>query len=86
MLHVVRSDPGTRVRSSINDAHGRGRLALGEVAFLRSGVLARAPLSGGPAKEVLKDIVAADWDAEGRDFAVVRYAGGPLPDRASGGT
>jgi hypothetical protein len=42
------------------------------VAFLRGGVLARAPLSGGPPKEVLKDVVAADWAADGSDFAVVR--------------
>ncbi len=36
-------------------------------------MLARAPLAGGPAKEVLKDIGAADWTADGRDFAVSRW-------------
>jgi DNA-binding winged helix-turn-helix (wHTH) protein len=49
-----------------------GVSASGEVAFLRGGVLARAPLSGGPAKEVLKDVVAADWAADGGDLAVAR--------------
>jgi hypothetical protein len=46
--------------------------AAGEVAFLSSGVLARAPLAGGPPKEVLKGVVAADWAQDGSDFATVR--------------
>ena len=46
--------------------------ATGEVAFLRDGVLARAPLSGGPPKEVLKGVLAADWVPGGGEFAVVR--------------
>ena len=52
----------------------------GEVAFLRGGVLARAPLSGGPSKEVLKGVDAADWAADGSDFAVVRSGGEGSPD------
>ncbi|MGD8895121.1 MAG: winged helix-turn-helix domain-containing protein [Acidobacteriota bacterium] len=43
-----------------------------EVAFLHEQVLARAPLTGGPPREVSKDIVAADWTADSKTFAVVR--------------
>jgi hypothetical protein len=55
----------------------------GEIAFLdggaakglgQSGTLTRAPLAGGPAKEVLAGVRAADW-ADGDDFAVVRGDG-----------
>jgi WD40 repeat protein len=35
-------------------------------------VLARAPLAGGPAKDMLNDVLAADWSGDGRDLAVAR--------------
>lgn len=73
LLHVVRSDPRDSNTLEIKDAQVVGVSASGEVAFLRGGILARAPIAGGPAKEVLQDIVAADWDADGREFAVARY-------------
>ena len=44
-----------------------------EVAFLRGGVLARAPLAGGPPREVSRDVAAADWTADTAAFAIVRY-------------
>lgn len=44
-----------------------------EVAFLREGVLARAPLAGGPPREVSRGVAAADWTADTGEFAVVRY-------------
>jgi DNA-binding winged helix-turn-helix (wHTH) protein len=44
-----------------------------EVAFLRGGVLQRAPLAGGPPREVSKKILAADWTADTSTFAVVRH-------------
>jgi DNA-binding winged helix-turn-helix (wHTH) protein len=72
VLHVARSDPRDSSALEIKDATVVGVSASGEVAFLRDGILARAPLAGGPAKEVLQDIVAADWGADGRDFAVAR--------------
>jgi len=72
VLHVSRSDGRDFRTLEIRDARVMGVSASGEVAFLRSGVLARAPLAGGPAKEVLKDVAAADWTADGRDFAVAR--------------
>ena len=43
-----------------------------EVAFLRRRVLARAPLAGGPPREVSRGIRAADWTADASEFAVVR--------------
>jgi eukaryotic-like serine/threonine-protein kinase len=56
----------------------------GEVAFIDAdpslrlgdgGTLTRVPLAGGPAKEVLADVRAADWAADGNDFVVVRGSG-----------
>jgi DNA-binding winged helix-turn-helix (wHTH) protein len=51
----------------------------GELAFLRDGTLARAPLAGGPAKEILDRVDKADWSADGKDFVVVR--GGHTPSK-----
>jgi DNA-binding winged helix-turn-helix (wHTH) protein len=58
-----------------------GVSAAGEVAFLGEGkpgtgaTLTRVPLAGGPAKEVLADVRAADWAAERDAFVVVRGSG-----------
>jgi DNA-binding winged helix-turn-helix (wHTH) protein len=74
-LYVSR--PSTRDASAleIEDAGVVGVSRSGELAFLKAGVVARAPLAGGPAKDVLSEVVAADWSADGRDFAVVRADG-----------
>ncbi|HEY3204738.1 MAG TPA: protein kinase [Thermoanaerobaculia bacterium] len=55
----------------------------GEMAFLLGdafgrGVLARAPLSGGAAREVLVGVpyASADWSPDGRELAVVRIVEG----------
>ena len=72
-LQVTRSD-GRDTRSlGIKNARVVGISSSGEVAFLQLGVLARAPLAGGPAKEMLKDIAVADWTADGHDFALTRW-------------
>jgi len=48
----------------------------GEAAFVTAeGHLQRVPLAGGPAKSVLDGVVAADWLADGSDFAVARRRG-----------
>jgi DNA-binding winged helix-turn-helix (wHTH) protein/Tol biopolymer transport system component len=55
---------------------GRGLIvaaSASEVAFLREGVLQRAPLAGGPPREVSKKILAADWTSDASTFAVVRH-------------
>jgi DNA-binding winged helix-turn-helix (wHTH) protein len=49
-----------------------------EVAFVRGGTLARAPLSGGPPREVARSVVAADWTRDTSEFAVVSYKDGRL--------
>ncbi len=41
-------------------------------------VLARVPLSGGPPREILENVKAADWARDGSDFAVVRSVEGAL--------
>jgi DNA-binding winged helix-turn-helix (wHTH) protein/WD40 repeat protein len=76
LLYVARSDPRDVQALGIEDAVVVGVAPSGEVAFLREGVLARAPLAGGPPKDVLKDVVAADWTTDGRDFAVARSSNG----------
>ena len=75
-LHVARSNPRDSSALEIKDATVTGVSAAGEVAFLRAGVLARAPLAGGPAKDMLSDILAADWSKDASDFAVARVEGG----------
>jgi DNA-binding winged helix-turn-helix (wHTH) protein/Tol biopolymer transport system component len=72
-LQVTRSDGRDFRTLDIKDAMVVGVSNSGEVAFLRAGVLARAPLAGGPAKEVLKEVGVADWTADGRDFALTRW-------------
>ena len=75
LLYVARSNPRDASTLEIKDAMVAGVSAAGEVAFLKAKVLARAPLAGGPAKDMLSDIVAADWSADSRDFAVKRQEG-----------
>jgi DNA-binding winged helix-turn-helix (wHTH) protein len=74
-VHVARSDPRD-FRALDIQGLVVGVSRSGEVAFIRDGVLARAPLAGGPPKEVLKPVVAADWTAEGAEFAVARRTTG----------
>jgi DNA-binding winged helix-turn-helix (wHTH) protein len=71
VVHVARSDPrdfrALEIQGAVVGVSGSG-----EVAFLHDGVLARAPLAGGPPKDVLKPVVAADWAADATEFAVAR--------------
>ena len=41
--------------------------------FTDRGTLARVPLSGGTPRELLEDVVYADWAPDGQSLAVVRY-------------
>jgi eukaryotic-like serine/threonine-protein kinase len=70
-VHVARSDPRD-FRALDIQGLVVGVSRSGEVAFIRDAVLARAPLAGGPPKEVLKPVAAADWTADGTEFAVAR--------------
>jgi DNA-binding winged helix-turn-helix (wHTH) protein/WD40 repeat protein len=71
LVHVARSDPRD-FRALDIAGWVAGVSASGEVAFLHDGVLARAPLAGGPPKDVLEPVVAADWAPDGTGFAVAR--------------
>jgi Tol biopolymer transport system component len=46
------------------------------IGWQRSGTLARAPLSGGVPREVMRDVEDADWAPDGQALAVVRTVGG----------
>jgi DNA-binding winged helix-turn-helix (wHTH) protein len=65
-------------------AHLVGVSPGGEIAFLgdprplkpgAGATLSRAPIAGGPVKDVLADVRGADWAADGGEFAVVRGPG-----------
>jgi serine/threonine protein kinase/Tol biopolymer transport system component len=45
-------------------------------AFTDSGTLARVPLTGGAPREVLENVLAADWSSDGTNLAVIRNVGG----------
>jgi len=45
--------------------------------WMQVGTLARAPASGGTVREILEDVWDADISRDGKQFAVVRSAGGP---------
>jgi eukaryotic-like serine/threonine-protein kinase len=47
-----------------------------ERGVLWVGTLARVPLSGGPLKPVLDDVLDADWSPDGRDLAAIRWHAG----------
>ena len=48
----------------------------GEMALLKDGVLSRAALAGGAAREVLANVGGADWSPDGSKFAVVHNVSG----------
>jgi len=55
----------------------------GEIAMLagsnqvgNAGTLSEAPIGGGAPRQVLENVVSADWDSEGKSLAVVRTAEG----------
>jgi eukaryotic-like serine/threonine-protein kinase len=43
-----------------------------------AGTLARVPLAGGAPRQILEDVVAADWAPDGTELAVLRRIGGNL--------
>ena len=59
--------------------------SAGEVALILNcqldwarcvGTLARMPMAGGAPREVLEDVVSADWTPDGRELAAIQVAGG----------
>jgi eukaryotic-like serine/threonine-protein kinase len=55
-------------------AIARDPTTFGRIANYK-GTLAQAPLAGGAARELLDDVMAADWDSAGKQIAVVRMEG-----------
>jgi Tol biopolymer transport system component len=53
----------------------RNRQNLGMV-FVSRGTLARMPVDGGPARDLLEDVQEADWSGDGTKLAVVRWVNG----------
>jgi serine/threonine protein kinase/Tol biopolymer transport system component len=51
-----------------------GELAVG-LGYFESSTLARAPMMGGGAREILTNVMAADWAADGESLAVVHEVG-----------
>ena len=49
-------------------------MAIG-LDFFETGTLARAPMMGGGAREILTDVVAADWGSDGGSLAVAHLVG-----------
>ena len=59
----------------------KGELAIllappGERGVVWLGTLARVPLTGGPVRPVLDDVLDADWSPDGRELAVIRWRQG----------
>ena len=59
--------------------------STGEVALIQNcqldwascvGTLARMPMAGGAPREVLEDVVSADWTPDGRELAAIQITGG----------
>jgi eukaryotic-like serine/threonine-protein kinase len=75
-LYSSRED-GTEVRDldSIGEVEAVSR--SGEVAvILGTGTLARVPLNGGAPRELLENVIAADWTPDGTQVAVARLENG----------
>ena len=67
--------------AEILSVSGSGEMALLQDAhytlgWMRSGMLARAPLSGGVPRQVLNDVQDADWSPDGQGIAVARTVAG----------
>lgn len=86
VLYVAASGSRDSSALEIQDAAVSGVSSAGDVAFLRKGLLARTPLAGGPAKDMLSGVVTADWDADGRELAVVRSGQGRFKVEYPAGT
>ncbi|MGE5275565.1 MAG: protein kinase domain-containing protein [Acidobacteriota bacterium] len=49
------------------------------IPFTRTGTLARLGMTGGGSpKEILEDVLSADWSPDGQSMAVIRQAGGKI--------
>ncbi len=70
-LFLLRLETRESHRLNVPGSQLVGVSRQGEVAYLKESTLARAPLAGGPPREVLADVMVADWTADGSEFLVV---------------
>jgi eukaryotic-like serine/threonine-protein kinase len=81
-LNSPESRPFGLMRAEVLSISGSGEMAvsLGRRAglpFMSVGMLERLGITGGGApKEILDDVIWADWAPDGQNLAVVRYVGG----------
>jgi Tol biopolymer transport system component len=74
--------PGNRESQPLNLPNGRvlAVSTAGEMLLLMGdevpGTLARAPVGGGMPRELLENVIGADWAPDGESMAVVRQSGG----------
>ncbi len=61
--------PPARIESV--SSTGEMAVLLGCAGGRCGGTLARAPLAGGPPREILEEVIAADWSPDGKDLAVI---------------
>jgi hypothetical protein len=71
------SRPQGLARADVLSISSKGELALllkkgSDLVPLGTGTLARMPLGGSAPREVLEDVISADWAPNGEDLAVVR--------------
>jgi serine/threonine protein kinase/WD40 repeat protein len=70
-------DDGSEVRDLELAGDIEGVSRSGELAvILESGTLARVPLNGGAPRELLDNVVSADWSPDGNQLAVARVENG----------
>jgi hypothetical protein len=83
-LFLARTDDAVSTRLNLPDAHLLSMSSRGELAvslghryegWMGEGTLARSPLLGGGARQVLADVREADWTPDGSDLAIVRRVG-----------
>jgi Tol biopolymer transport system component len=83
-LHILRPESrqsGTLGLSNagIYSVSSRGDLAVALGCRLNwgecLGTLAQVPITGGSPREMMKDVLVADWSPDGRDMAVVSFVG-----------
>ena len=83
-LYVTRPQSPVSRSLEIKDAILLSISSTGEMALLlkprygagweRTGTLARAPIDGGAPREVLNDVMDADWTPDGKQLVVVRHS------------
>ncbi len=72
-LYDVRTDAVESRSMGIPDAKVLSVSKIGQLALLtKNDILAQAPLGGGAPREIMENVIAADWDSDGKNLVVVR--------------